>query len=464
MKTNLIGIILKLFSVVLFNILFYVDFTAQNLHKQALGYYNWGIPDNDILNWAQQDQKKKVENIYLVGIYSNETEGPSNIKIEKLIGFQQIDSKKKADIIGSKFIRNDSVFILGQDNLSESIFQYVFKKTSGNLELLDIQYENGYLINEEDKKLFIQPYGANMYNSDTVIYTRYELQKPAEVFYRLNNKQLPNSPVRETGNNWLPIEVVQSNLTAQNQQGVFDAVSNEMILPFDFCQLYLSNDVTNKTFIVKSTEDNLSAIFDSKGNRLTDFIFNGLIHSVIASEETFSIIDTKTKEPMVLNFKGDILFRIDKDEFTNHFVCRIKNGFYLLVDQDLEVNGVVTPQGNAYSVDWHYRERETLWSGLRCINQQFDENGMCSIEAGLLNKKGEVFLDPKLSFVSNSSIEYGLAAVQNQQGKIGYINAEFNLVIPCIYDSLGNFNDQGVIELKLNNENNLIDRYGKTIK
>ena len=464
MYYNLKCTILKLFSVVFFNILFFGDLTAQNLHKQALGYYNWGIPDDDILNWAQQDQKKKVENIYLVGVYSNESENSSNTMIEKLIGFQSIDSKKKADIIGTKFIRNDSVFILGQDNLTETIFQYVFKKSSGKIELLDIHYENGYMSNEEDKRLFIQPYGANTYDSDTVVYTLYELQNPVDVFYRLNNKQFPNSPKRQTDNNLSSIEVVQNNLTTHNQQGVFDVTTNEMILPFAFCQLYLSKDVTNKTYIVKTTEDNLSAIFDSKGNRLTEFSFNGFIHSVIAKDETFSIIDSKTKQPMVLNFKGDVLIRIDQEQFTNHFVYRLQSGFYLLVDQDSNVNGVVTPKGNAYAVNWHYRDRVSLRSGTRCIEEQFEENGMCRIEAGLLNKKGEVFSDPKLSFVSNSSIKYGLAAVQNQQGKIGYINAEFNLVIPCIYDSLGEFNDQGNIELKLNNKKVLLNKFGEIVK
>jgi hypothetical protein len=93
----------------------------------------------------------------------------------------------------------------------------------------------------------------------------------------------------------------------------------------------------------------------------------------------------------------------------------------------------------------------------------------------IINKKGEIVYPEKLkeftfveisgSYTRNIS-ELGYRVVKNKLGKYGFVNEEFDLVIPCLYDNVDNFSkayiafSNGFCLARLNNKKGFLNKSG----
>ena len=121
---------------------------------------------------------------------------------------------------------------------------------------------------------------------------------------------------------------------------------------------------------------------------------------------------------------------------------------------------VNTPNGVGYFVDSEgrflfkkqFEEVSKFTEGLACVEQ----NG----KIGFINTQGEVVV-PCIYDWTVGWFSEGLASVE-QNGKRGYINTKGEVVIPCIYDEAEDFSE-GFARVEQNGKGFIINKEGKVI-
>ena len=132
--------------------------------------------------------------------------------------------------------------------------------------------------------------------------------------------------------------------------------------------------------------------------------------------------------------------------------------------QSLQTSKVIiavnTPDGVGYFVDSEgrflfkkqFEEVSKFTEGLACVEQ----NG----KIGFINTQGEVGV-PCIYDWTVGWFSEGLASVE-QNGKRGYINTQGEVVVPCIYDEAGSF-FEGLTRVKQNDKYGFINTQGEVV-
>lgn len=118
---------------------------------------------------------------------------------------------------------------------------------------------------------------------------------------------------------------------------------------------------------------------------------------------------------------------------------------------------------------WHFSTQMSLgWCGEGLFafyshTVDPDDWSFASEALGYMDPNGKTAIDLKgQGYIDAYPFHEGLAAVKNQDGKIGFIDKTGTLVIPCAYDNAGSFSD-GLCNVSIGDRWGYIDRTGQAV-
>lgn len=86
------------------------------------------------------------------------------------------------------------------------------------------------------------------------------------------------------------------------------------------------------------------------------------------------------------------------------------------------------------------------------------------VEAGYMNPSGQTVIDlTGQGYVNSYPFRNGLAAVQTQERKFGFIDKTGTLVIPCVYDNFVSFGNDGLCAVEKDGKWGYIDKSGRIV-
>lgn len=152
----------------------------------------------------------------------------------------------------------------------------------------------------------------------------------------------------------------------------------------------------------------------------------------------------------VINPKGEVIFERDYElEFSDYYTT----GDYIIFCQN-DLYGVMDLSGNVIC-EVEFEEIGSFYEGVALFSK--DD------KIGCIDIKGNVILEPKYSYDKNNiEFTYGMAIVQNEEGKYGYIDTKGTEVINCIYDDANYFlGDIALVEI--DDTEKIINKQGEVV-
>lgn len=424
---------------------------AQFFEKNSMNLvYNWSKPAEVLLDFAKNNEFKTKSKIYISGVYDT-----TLVSQKSLSNFIKSANDKNADIVVQKIIYQDSIVLIGKDADKKSVvFTYNFSTNS--FELSDVRVndkwsEIGRLYKmKSGEKVYFQKLSSD-YRSVTV-FTNNKITK--EFIVDLSKSAKSKSVVSALSGFKKPIK-----------SGVVDLKSMKIVVPFEYQETKILKDEKGQKYI-SAYNDNKSALFDTIGNNLTGFM-NGEI-LMIHDDQTIQL-RKKDYNPMIVDFKGNVICDLQGD-FSFSSLLKLNFGFYLIVSSINSPEGMVTPKKEVIKKLYSLYSVESV---IESFNKKMNEDGVYVFkidifEHGAVKKNGEILKDYEPSAWGDwtpSFSDEGLMVVSkivDKKEKYGYIDKNFNLVIPCIYESADYFYE-GKGYVTLNGESFHINASGKRV-
>lgn len=442
---------MKCFLVIPFLVFLSYSCNAQFLERGNLNLvYNWGKPAKVLLELAKNVELKSKSKIYISGVYDT-----TLMSEMSLSNFVVSTSEKNADIVVQKTIYQDSIVLIGKDvDKKSEIFTYNFSKNS--FELVDVRVYDKW---SEIGRMYKMKSGDKVYiqklSTDYRLVTVYNKdQIDREFIIDLTKSAKSKSVVSALSGFKKPIK-----------SGAVDLKSFKIIIPIKYEETKILMSENGIKYISVFNEHK-SALFDSLGNNLTGFIFNGEIIKV-HSDQTIQLMKDDYN-PMIVDFKGNVICDLQGD-FQFSSLVKLNYNFYLIVNSINSPEGFLTPKNEVIRVNSLYSVEGIKNS----FNKDMSEDGVfvykiSSFKYGAVKKNGGILKDYEpqapLDWTPSFSDE-GLMVVSkivDKKEKYGYIDKDFNLVIPCIYEYAEYFS-KGKGYVKLNGESFYINTSGKRV-
>jgi hypothetical protein len=434
---------------------------ANDIYKSNL-LYNWGKPAKVILDFASDATKKSKSKIRLTAEYELLPERTTDF----LFDFKLANNKQDADIVVQKLIYPDSVVLIGKESRiirkKRVVFTYVFKNLPNKLEFLNIRAfdANGQIgklyLYPDDKKVYVQNMGIDF--RAVAVYNKHDFI--IDYVIDLSKSSKSRSVVAAINGFKQPIK-----------HGAIDVKTMEVLLPFEYSSTQIHKNEAGKSFIaaMKNTE---SALFDSTATNLTGFILKGEVRSV-HNDQTIQLKKSSDNNPMIVNFKGAVICETF-GEFAFGELIPMKYGFYCIANLIGTCDGLVTPKGVATTVYGFIQMKPQ--KAIDYVIEELDQDGCFRFETDLnwgwkdaiVNLKGELYDDTENELCAWCFYRDGLITVQNRKtGLYGFMDVNFKLVLPCVYESnsYGSppYFEEGKADVMVNGESYFIDKKGNRV-
>lgn len=432
---------------------------ADNSFKSNL-LYNWGKPAKVILDFALDATKTNKSKISITAEYETLPEKTTLF----LFDFSLATSKQDADIDVQKLIYPDSVVLIGKESKKKrEVFTYVFKNLSNNkLEFLNIRAfdDDGQIgkmyLYPNDKKVYVQNMSVDF--RAVAVYNKQDFV--IDYVIDLSKSSKSRSVVAAVNGFKQPVKY-----------GAIDIKTMDVLLPFEYSSTRILKNESGKSFIaaMKNIE---SALFDSTGTNLTGFILKGEVRSV-HTDQTIQLIKSSDNNPMIVNFKGTVICETFGKDFAFSKLIPMKYGFYCIANSIGTCDGLVTPKGVATTVDGFIQIKPQ--KAIDYVNGELDQDGCFLFEPEMgadkkaVNRNGEFYNDSENKLCAWCFYRDGLITVQNRKtGLYGFMDLNFKLVLPCIYES-GSYGDpprfeEGRAKVVVKGEEFFIDKKGNRVK
>lgn len=422
--------------------------------------YNWGKPAKVILDFASDATKTNKSRISIAAEYETLPEKTTLF----LFDFTLATSKHDADIEVQKLIYPDSVVLIGKESKKKrEVFTYVFKNLSNDkLEFLNIRSfdDDGQIgkmyLYPNDKKVYVQNMSIDF--RAVAVYNKQDFV--IDYVIDLSKSSKSRSVVAAVNGFKQPIKY-----------GAIDIKTMEVLLPFEYSSTRILKNESGKSFVaaMKNIE---SALFDSTGTNLTGFILKGEVKSVHA-DQTIQLIKSSDNNPMIVNFKGTVICETFGKDFAFSELIPMKYGFYCIANLIGTCDGLVTPKGVATTVDRfiHYNPQKAI----DYVIGELDQDGCFIFEPEMgadrkaVNRNGEFYNDSENKLCYWCFYNDGLITVENRKtGLYGFMDLNFKLVLPCIYESGSHGRpprfEEGRAEVVVKGEKFFIDKKGNRLK
>jgi hypothetical protein len=173
------------------------------------------------------------------------------------------------------------------------------------------------------------------------------------------------------------------------------------------------------------------ALFDIKGNQITDFVYDRLRGKYHQNLIAFSIKDKWG----YINEKGEVIIKPLYDYANsfdeNHARVVLDKKDYLINKKGEKFTGLLVDQISSYQYSFN-NDHKLLDLNSKMYYVKKDN------KIGLVNDKLQVIVEPNYDEISNFNEGYAYVKKDN---KYGYINIQGNLIIPLMYDDAEYFSE-----------------------
>lgn len=241
---------------------------------------------------------------------------------------------------------------------------------------------------------------------------------------------------------WINSKIIFSAYL-NGKYGAIDLYGN-VIIPFEFMMKDQIFGFYEGVSVVE--KDGKFGVYDENGNIVIPIIQNYITptfrngNAIFVNKNNIGLIDKQGKTKLIFNINDD-----DDD---------------LYFKGDVIVYKAWYPKSNSYTLyDYSGKQLETA-----PINELYFENDVFWIRSeekyGLLDRKGIAITSVDFDEYSKFNLNYAKVSIS---GKFGYIDNKGTQILPIIYDSIFESNDDDIEIVEINNKFGIINRYNKTL-